>query len=131
MKKMLALAALVVVLAGIGVGFAPAEKAHAWSWDPKVTLQGKVGCNYSTTNTPQGLYLRGTNGEAGYAWLGSGGTTKPYSYTFTRVPSGGMTVTASWRCSGSGNYSTSFSLSRPSWGTTATRNICHWRPCYL
>jgi hypothetical protein len=122
---------LVTVLAVVGLSLATASPAHAWAWSGTVTLNGKVGCTYATKNAVQWAWVQGSNGEAGWARLGSGGMTRPYSFTFKRAPSSTMTVTVNWGCSIDGGHSTSFGLNRPTAGTTTTRNICYWSPCWL
>jgi hypothetical protein len=115
---------------GASLAAAPAP-ASAYSWDPHVLLQGKIGCNYSTSNVVKWAWVSGSNGESGWASLGGGGMTRPYSFQFNRVPTSTMNVTVNWGCSTSGSQTTSFGLNRPSSSGTATRNICYWSPCYL
>lgn len=124
-------AALVAIalLLGIFGAVAQQDRADAWAWDPHVTLQGKATCSILPGGTLNGIYVRGSNGEGGWARLGSGSASKPYAFDFWRVPTYTMTVYATVYCSG-GSYSTSFGLNRPSWGTSATRNICSWSGCF-
>ena len=129
-KAVVRIGLLIAVSAATLVGVNPTP-ASAWAWDPNVTLNGKVGCNYATTNTVTWAWIEASNGERGWANLGSGGMTRPYYFDFHNVPSSGMTVTFKWGCSTFGEYSTSFGLNRPSTGKTVTRNICHWSPCWL
>ncbi|MEV4411371.1 hypothetical protein [Catellatospora sp. NPDC049609] len=119
---------LTMLLAGVAVAPAPAS---AWAWDPKVTLNGKIGCNYATTNTVTWAWIEGSNGESGWATLSGSGMTRPYFFDFYHVPTSTMTVTVKWGCSTDGEHKTSFGLNRPSTGKTATRNICYWTPCLL
>lgn len=105
--------------------------ANAWPWDPTVTLNGKIGCNYSTSNTVQWAWVSSSDGESGWASLGSGGITRPYSFTFHHAPTSTMTVTVNWGCAVDGKHSTSFGVNRPAVGETATRDICYWSICRL
>lgn len=118
-----------VLLLGALVG-SPAP-ADAWAWDPHVTLNGKIGCTYSSSNHVQWAWIEATNGERGWAWLGSGGMTRPYAFDFWKVPTSTIYVTVTWGCSVDGQHKTTFGLNRPSNGTTATRNVCYWSPCWL
>jgi hypothetical protein len=104
--------------------------AHAWAWDSTVTLGGKAECNYSTSNTVRWAWVSGSDGESGWASLGSGGMDRPYSFTFHHVPSNGMTITVNWGCAIDGSHSTSFGLKRPTVGEGATRNVCYWTGCF-
>jgi hypothetical protein len=108
-----------------------AVPAHAWAWDPTVTLSGKVGCNYAASNTVQWAWISGSDGESGWASLKAGGITRPYSFTFHKVPTSSMTVKVNWGCSIDGSHTTSFGLNRPAVGEGATRDICYWPACRL
>jgi hypothetical protein len=129
-RKAAAVAAATAVVSAAAL-VATAAPASAWYWDPTVTLNGKIGCNYATSNTVTWAWVSASDGEAGWASLSAGGMTRPYSFTFRNVPSSGMTVRVNWGCSTDGQHTTSFGVNRPSWGTTATRNVCYWWPCYL
>lgn len=120
----------VALLLGVFSVTADSKRADAWSWDPHVTLQGKATCSVLPGGTLNGMYIRGSNGEAGWARLGSGTVSKPYSFDFWRVPTYTMTVWVTVYCS-YGSYSTSFGLNRPAWGTAAGRNICPFSGCYF
>ncbi|MFE1927221.1 hypothetical protein ACFW91_32285 [Streptomyces asoensis] len=108
-----------------------AAPAQAWPNSGNVLLNGKIGCTYAASNTVKWAWVSAGNGESGWAWLGSGGMTRPYSFQFSRVPTSTTTVTVKWGCATDGEHRTSFGLNRPSTGSTATRNICYWSPCHL
>ncbi|WP_140158073.1 hypothetical protein [Micromonospora sp. NBS 11-29] len=129
-RRFAGLVATVLAAALGGVAVAP-QPAAAWPWEPAVTLNGKVGCNYATTNTVTWAWVEATNGEHGWATLSGSGMTRPYYFDFYNVGTGGTTVTFKWGCSTDGEHSTTFGLNRPSTGKTATRNICYWSPCSL
>lgn len=122
---------LTAVLAAVLASAASAMPAHAWPWDATVKLTGKIGCNYATSNTVQWAWVSATDGESGWAALGAGGMTRPYSFTFHRAPSSTMTVKINWGCAIDGSHSTSFGLNRPGVGEGATRDICYWAFCRL
>lgn len=119
--------ATVALLGGMGVvSVAAAPAAQAWAWDPHVILNGRVSCPAwgGPFDYPTWMYVEGNTGDAGWASLGAGGTTKPYSFNMTRVPSGRSEwVSISYGCSASGRHTTAFGVSRPSSGIYATRNI--------
>ncbi|MFE9632421.1 hypothetical protein [Streptomyces sp. NPDC006463] len=119
------------VLAATALVPLAATSAQAWPTSGSVRLQGKIGCNYAASNTVKWAWVSGSNGESGWAALGSGGMTRPYSFQFNRVPTSTMTVTVKWGCATDGEHSTQFGLNRPATGTTATRNICYWSPCWI
>lgn len=121
---------VIALLGAVLLSVGRTTPANAWTWSPTVQLNGKIGCNYATSNTVKWAWVAASDGESGWASLGSGGMTRPYSFTFHRAP-GSMSVTVNWGCSIDGNHSTSFAVYRPNVGTTATRNICYWRPCLL
>ncbi|MEU6314022.1 hypothetical protein [Streptomyces sp. NPDC047014] len=108
-----------------------ATPAQAWPNSGSVLLNGKIGCNYASSNTVTWAWVQSSHGESGWASLGSGGMTRPYSFQFNRVPTSTTTVTVKWGCATDGEHATSFGLNRPSTGGTATRNICYWSPCWL
>lgn len=118
------------VLVALGISLPAASPAQAWSWDPHVVLNGKVGCNYATSNTVTWMYVQGSNGEGGYARLSGSGMTRSYAFDFYRAPSS-MSVTVSWGCAIDGRHQTSFGVARPAVNVYATRNICYWSPCWI
>ena len=125
---MLVVALLVATLAGFA---ATPQKADAYAWDSHVRLQGRIGCTYAASNTVKWAWVSASNGESGWASLGSGGMTRGYSFQFNRVPTSTMSVTVTWGCSIDGQHRTSFGVNRPTAGTAATRNICYWSPCLI
>src|SRR4030081_3581073 len=106
--KVRASLALNALLAAVLASAASAIPAHAWPWDATVKLSGKVGCNYSTSNTVQWAWVSGSDGESGGASRVPGGLPRPYSFTFHRAPAGTMTVKINWGCAIDGSHSTSF-----------------------
>ena len=76
-KARIMMMAIAAVLGAILFGTCLTAPAHAWAWDPTVKLGGKVGCTYSTRNTVQWAWVSGSDGESGWATLGSGGMTRP------------------------------------------------------
>jgi hypothetical protein len=117
--------------AAVALPLATAGPAQAWPWSPSVTLNGRIGCTYATSNTVGWAWVSASDGESGWASLGSGGMTRSYSFAFSRVPTSTMSVTVKWGCTTDGQHSTTFGVNRPSTGTTATRDICYWSPCRL
>lgn len=106
-----------------------AEKADAWSWDPKVTVKGYASCGVLTLGTIESVYVEGSNGEKGWANLTGSGSKKDYSFTFTKVPTFGMNATFTGTCGGTPLY-TSFRVIRPLSGTVYVRNLCfNYRGC--
>ncbi|MCX4692737.1 hypothetical protein [Streptomyces sp. NBC_01408] len=119
------------VLAATALVPLTAVPAQAWPNSGSVLLNGRIGCNYSTSNTVKWAWVSASNGESGWASLGSGGMTRSYKFQFNRVPTSTMTVTVKWGCATDGEHSTRFGVNRPATGTTATRNICYWSPCWI
>ena len=121
-----AIAALVLA-SGLAVAtLATAPAAGAWSWDPHVILNGRVSCPAwgGPYDHPTWMWVSGNTGDYGWASLGSGGTTRTYTFNMTHVPAGrAESVYISYGCSASGRHTTSFGVSRPAWGNYATRNI--------
>jgi hypothetical protein len=74
-----------------GVVVAP-RSASAWPWEPAVTLNGKVGCNYATTNTVTWAWVEASNGERGWATLSGSGMTRPYYFNFSAALAGGISI---------------------------------------
>jgi hypothetical protein len=106
---------LAVLLLVSTAGAMAAPSAGAWSWDPKVTLQGTSTCAGRGSTW---VWVEGSNGERGWATNGTG----RYRFNFTRVPAGGITVRVNY---GNSTFkcTASFGLKRPATGTTATRNV--------
>jgi hypothetical protein len=129
--KVRASLALTALLTAVLASVASTIPAHAWPWDGTVKLSGKIGCNYATSNTVQWAWVAGSDGESGWASLGSGGVTRPYSFTFHRASAGTTTVKINWGCAVDGSHSTSFGLNRPAVGEGVTRDICYWSFCHL
>lgn len=124
------LAVLATATALVGFALPGAAPAQAWAWDSHVVLNGRVACNYATSNTVQWMYVAGSNGEGGYATLGAVGMKRTYTFHFYRAPRN-MNVTVSWGCAIDGRHSTSFGVARPATNIYATRNICYWTPCWI
>ena len=121
-RLLVAGALLALALAG-AVAFS-APEAEAWAWSPTVTMKGSAT---HMGGAPTWLYYRASNGECGWAWLGSGTLYgKPYSFTLNRVPFGSSTyVTIS--AGGAGwQHCDGFGVSRPASGTVGTRNLYWW-----
>jgi hypothetical protein len=101
-----------------------AAPTGASPWSSVVTLSGHVETQYAHTNCVTGLYLSASDGEHGWASLGSGCLSRSYWFTFEHVP-GGSGLTVHWTITakilgGSG----SFGLARPTTGQTAYLDIC-------
>ena len=109
----------VAVLLGIGAAGSPTP-ADATAWNPTVTLQGRAICASSGATW---VWVEASNGERGWATNGAGN----YRFTFSRVPTSGMTVrvnygNSTFRCTDS------FGVNRPTFGTSATRNVIRVLP---
>jgi hypothetical protein len=122
---------VVALLGAVVSSVSRTTPAHAWAWDPTVKLSGKIGCNYATSNQVKWAWVSSSDGESGWASLGSGSMTRPYSFTFHKAPTSTMTVKANWGCSLDGTHSKSFGVNRPSVGEGATRDLCYWFLCHL
>jgi hypothetical protein len=122
---------IVALLGAVVSSVYRAAPAHAWAWDPTVKLSGKIGCTYATSNHVQWAWVSSSDGEYGWASLGSGGMTRPYAFTFHKAPTSTMTVKVNWGCSIDGTHSTSFGVNRPAVGEGITRNLCYWFLCRL
>lgn len=108
------LVATFAVLVSLG-SMVPARQASATAWNPKVSLQGRaLVCNSKAT----WVWVEASNGERGWATQPGGN----YRFDFKRVPTGGMTVTVKLGNSACDRSST-FGLNRPTFGTSATRNV--------
>src|SRR5438270_11440491 len=68
-RRALGAVLLAAVLGGLAAGVTVPQRADAWSWDPHVVLNGKIGCTYSLANTVQWAWVSASDGEAGWAWL--------------------------------------------------------------
>ncbi len=113
MKKLFSMA--FAALALLGAFFVAPQPANATAWNPRVTLQGTSSCSIRGTSW---VWVEASNGERGWATNGTG----RYRFTFTRVPTSGMTVTIKY-----GNSIASchdrIGLNRPTVGTSATVNV--------
>ncbi len=122
-------------VAGIGVAVSAAAAAailpmpaQASPWDPHVILNGRISCPAwgGPFDSVQWAWVQvgpDSTGNTGWASLGAGSTTRPYSRDMTRVGTGGETVTVRYGCSATGAHQTTFGLNRPAVGIYATRNI--------
>lgn len=107
---------------------AAAGAANAWPGDPHVILNGRISCPawggpYDTVQWAWVDVSPDSYRNTGWASLGSGGTTKPYTREMWNVGTGGETVTVKYGCAASGEHRTTFGLNRPAIGIYATRNI--------
>src|SRR6202012_2869059 len=100
---------LAALLGAVLLSVVRTSPANAWAWSSTVQLKGKIGCTYATSNTVKWAWVAAGDGESGWATLGSGGMTRPYSFTFHRAP-GSMSVKVNWGCATDGNHSTSFTV---------------------
>ncbi len=107
------------LLAGVGVSAVPGS-AGATAWNPTVTLQGRAICASSGATW---VWVEASNGERGWATNGRGN----YRFTFRRVPTSGMRVTVNY---GNGTFrcTDTFGVNRPTFGTSATRNVIRVNP---
>ena len=122
----------IVTRAAIAIGLAAGPMivttapAYAWSWSSQVTLTGTVKVIYHPGIT--GVYVSGSDGEKGWASLGSGnGYSRAYSFKFNNVPGGSGMPTRRMsarrtppRSAGSG----SVSWRRPRRWLSSTRHRC-------
>ena len=123
--RILLASAVVALLLFAGVAIVAPPEADAWAWSPTVTMNGTATHAGGWAGSGW-LYYRASNGECGYAWLGSGTLYgKPYSFTLNRVPVGGS-VWVSISAGGAGwSHCDGFGVSRPASGTSGTRNL-YW-----
>jgi hypothetical protein len=111
---------------------APAPEALAgatWTSDPHVYVTGTVRCE--GVDTPKWVWIGARNGENGWAqvWSERAGGAQ-FGQHFMQVPPGGSEAVAYWACGyDNDQYSTTFRLARPLWGSTITVNMCPSRPC--
>src|SRR4051794_5176486 len=92
------LGVLLIVVASIaGVG---ASTAQAWPLDPHVILNGSITCPGLYSDNVQWAWVSASDGESGWASLGSAGRTRGYSFNLWRVPYGqpGTYVTINVGC---------------------------------
>lgn len=123
----------IVTRAAIAIGLAAGPMivttapAYAWSWSSQVTLTGTVKVIYHPGIT--GVYVSGSDGEKGWASLGSGnGYSRAYSFKFNNVP-GGSGITVNWTVyTSNGNFSNHFGVARPATGANAVRDLCDFGP---
>lgn len=106
------------------VALVATPEAEAWSWSSTVTMNGSATHAGGWAGSGW-LFYRTSQGECGYAWLGSGTLYgKPYSFTLRSVPFGGT-----WVCISAGgagwSHSDGFRVLRPAFGTSGTRNL-YW-----
>lgn len=125
LKKIIARAAI-----AIGLGAAPliaiATPAHAWSWSSQVTLTGTAKVLYHPGIT--GVYVSGSDGEHGWATLGSGYWDRSYYFKFYNVP-GGSGINVTWTVyTDNGSFSNHFGVARPATGANAVRDLCDFGP---
>ncbi len=97
-------------------GLATAAPAHAWLWSGSAQLQGTSWCGVGNPTT--WVWVSAPNGESGWATSGTG----RYYKSFSRVPSGGMTVTINY---GNSTFKChdSVYVRRPLTGTGLTVNL--------
>jgi hypothetical protein len=100
-------------------------RSEAWWWDPHVTLNGTISCPWTLLgDRVQWAWVSASDGESGWASLGAPGkNSAPYKFNFSKVPSGGMTVTVTVGCSAVGQRQANFGVKRPAVGNYATVNI--------
>lgn len=130
----LATLAVLATPAVLAVLVAPAPPALAsalptWSGDPHVYVTGAVRCEGA--DLPKWVWIGARNGENGWAqvWSQRAGGGQ-FGQHFTQVPQGGTDAVAYWTCGyDADQYSTTFRVARPWWGTTITVNMCPSRPC--
>lgn len=119
------IAARVAIAIGLVAGplVAASVPAQAWSWSSQVTLTGTVKVIYHPGIT--GVYVSGSDGEHGWASLGSGnGYSRAYSFKFYNVP-GGSGIWVNWTVyTNNGSFSNGFGVARPSTGANAVRDLC-------
>jgi hypothetical protein len=121
--RVLAVAA-VGLIGSAGIMALDAQPAAAWSWSSTIYLSGTAFCPYATTNLVTGVWIHGSDGEQGWASLGSSGETRHYAFTFNSWPSGGDHSVSYWfGCSGLGSTSGSFGLARPAFGSGVQVNL--------
>ena len=116
-RIILAAAAAPAALAATLLGTA-AQPAHAWAWDPHVTVTGKiVGCGASGPIQVESVRAN-LNGEI-RTWGPVTTSSQPtYSVSFDNVPNGGGYAWVVVNCSVMPNYGTWIHVTRHGWGNT-------------
>ena len=103
----------------------PSGIAHAWSWDPNVTLTGNVACGNSWNSLRD--HVKGVNlwsPISGNRYLSVSGTgAVAYRTHYSNVPFSGTYVNYRIDCRYTGPRYGQVSLKRPLSGTTLTRNL--------
>ena len=123
-KKILARTAIAAALAA-GPMLATTVPAHAWAWSSQVTLTGTV--KSATHGAIQRVYVSGSDGEKGWATLGSGTYSRSYSFKFYNVPGGVGIPKVNWTVDTSiGSFGNHFGVARPATGANAVRDLCDW-----
>ena len=127
-KVKIALAVLVCTAALAVTAAVATPKAQAWPWSSQVVLNGTITAPWTLLGDQvTWAWVSASDGESGWAWLGAPTSkwSRPYSFTFTRVPYSGMWVTVTAGTAVVGQRQSSFGVSRPTVGQYATRNI-YW-----
>ncbi len=106
---------LISSLVAGGISVHQATPADAWPTSGTVTLQGTSICAGRGTTW---VWVSANNGESGWATNGTG----RYSFKFSRIGSGGNTVTVNY---GNSTFkcTDTFGVQRPAVGSSATRNL--------